>query len=722
MNWTRASRLLILGWSFLIAIVACGQITTYRYEGPALRYLTGQSCSGIFGPSLRGEITVTQPIRYSNGPGGLLLVTSNGQITYRNPILVSATFTDGVHTVDLNNVDFSQSNAYIMLQPDQNDQGIAQWSITLRNKDGFIALSQSQALSDIAYWWPPSGAYCWYSVCTLGDACSTGPFGTWTIASGPQKPDLSITSIRPVQAVFDADLVAGKATAFEVAVKASSLPLSAVPVELTVADTNSAWSYIPITDFHSAANSYVATAMINFDPPFRPVTPGSLSIQATLPDSNESSKTITANVRATRRLVVPSMQIVPPGILSSPYSYPKEYEEHVRESNSFLQNIYPLSDTSYSGPACSRSVIGSSIPILGIWLDMQNVYAAAKVQDGTAKRGVGVVSKDYFDFHRLNCCTSTDQKIHCPVGLELKGVNGVLIQEGFWTGAAHELGHTFGLPDSYSKDRDAANCSPVSAGTSAPGYWVAGKEYVTSALDFMGSGIYHPATNLPQRWISKSSWDSLSTRLDISANDPALLVLTGLYRESGELDLGNWYAVKEGIPDIPEPGPFRVQVVDTNGSILISVPFDLVFEMYVEPFGLVPSDLAGFAFSIPFPDDASIIRIEDANGTVLARLAPLGKVLQDAAARIPDTCFAGGRTQRKSALIAKINAVNDALEMGHLTGAIQKLQNDVRKHIEEWLVTECATDTALQVSKQDLLTLTDDSLRRLHAMQQGQRR
>jgi hypothetical protein len=87
-----------------------------------------------------------------------------------------------------------------------------------------------------------------------------------------------------------------------------------------------------------------------------------------------------------------------------------------------------------------------------------------------------------------------------------------------------------------------------------------------------------------------------------------------------------------------------------------------------------------------------------------------GRLLSDAVKAVPDEAFwiAGN----KLALQNKVTAFERALTNDR-TGAAEKLRNDIRVHVEQWLREDYAVTSALEYTKPQLLELIDAIAMRL---------
>ena len=296
-------------------------------------------------------------------------------------------------------------------------------------------------------------------------------------------------------------------------------------------------------------------------------------------------------------------------------------------------------------------------------------------------------------------------------------LQGVLVKEGFWTAAAHEIGHTFYLDDEYGTPN--ADCTEQILGITVDGYWVAKQKHVKDAKGFMGTapeeGELFPdgSDQPPNRWVTKDNWYKLMRALDSERPDPELLLISGLIDLDGTVKLYRWLTLPKGVPDFPETGSYTIRLSDQAGATLLTAPFDISFSLNVDPFGTIESDVAPFFVAIPYPVETAAVSIEGPEGVPLVHVFPTSKVLRDAIQSIPDQCFVKNSSQRRNALENKVEAIQNMLENGNKDAAISKLEKDILKHLESWLIDGCEKETPLEMTKQDVLGIVDDTIQRL---------
>ena len=189
-------------------------------------------------------------------------------------------------------------------------------------------------------------------------------------------------------------------------------------------------------------------------------------------------------------------------------------------------------------------------------------------------------------------------------------------------------------------------------------------------------------------------------------------MISGLIFKDGTIELSKSYTIEQGMTDHVIPGDYSIQILDTEGQLLTSIPFDASFYMYTEPAGVVETDVTAFAFVIPYPETTSEIQIQY-NGEILMEFNPNTKLLHDAVDSMPDYGFINNPEQRRNAFHNKIDAIEKMLEENNINGAVQKLEHDIKDKLEKWLVDSYQVENSLQFTKKEVLDLIEEIIARL---------
>lgn len=393
----------------------------------------------------------------------------------------------------------------------------------------------------------------------------------------------------------------------------------------------------------------------------------------------------------------------------------------VEHSQDFLRAVYPVAPNHFSAEridAPYEPIPGNNLPMAncgpllllpcGAQGDAMNLWLDGKLSTH-AERFIGIVPSEWFSYHKISA-----------QGVVFKMVSEVaFVTDGSPLVTAHELGHTYGFGEGY-ETKDGKQCC-TKYGNPASGYWVQRSVEVNKAIDYMGAfrgdGPYppdpsHPSTDPTRQlpWTTPDHFADLFRQFRTEPNDPEVLLVTGTIAQDGTTTFGPMYRVPDGTVSQPLAGDAAVQVLDATGNIVAEVPFTVDFRMLSEP--PITLDAAPFAFSVPYPADAAQVQVVR-SGQVLARESVTKKLLRDAVASIPDAGFVKNPSQRRKALENKIDALDHQLATGDRSGAVDKLRNDIRPHLADWLVDGYPTVSPRQYTKTEILGLVDEMIQRL---------
>jgi|Deesub1362A_J573_1020465.scaffolds.fasta_scaffold00529_3 hypothetical protein len=530
-------------------------------------------------------------------------------------------------------------------------------------------------------------------------------------------PDLSISDPRPVQVVFEPDinddgkidLVLGKATAVLTTIQINNDALldedELVNIQLTYNGQNFIES--------RTVGQLRENNQVEFY--FTPTVAGDLNIVVKVDpnneivesdeDNNETSVDITC--KDTNDLYLTYF----PVLSWFGDSQLVEYSQTVTKSGQFISATYPVAKEEFTNE--ERAEIYYAALLLtreGIFLDMLGISLKTFLfTNGKADRGVGIVYDDYFPDHGFSTLVGT---AHPALG-------GVLVEEGYWTGTAHEIGHTYGL---YLQPPfgpgEEYNINPP--GNPASGYWVNAVDpldrSILNSICFMGTSPYHGfgerANDYFGRWIERDDYEHLFKELRANEEDPEVLFVNGILYKDGTLDLGRWYRAKDGKISHILPGQYSIQSLDMEGNVVDETSFDAPFYIIGDPYGAIETDISGFAFAIPYPMNTSKIRIMHGTETIL-ELNPNTKLLHDAVDSIPDHGFKHNPRQLRKTLHNKIDEVEIKIEGDEITDAKNKLEHDIKDKLEKWLIDGYQKEDVLQLTKDEVIELVNEIISRL---------
>ena len=118
-------------------------------------------------------------------------------------------------------------------------------------------------------------------------------------------------------------------------------------------------------------------------------------------------------------------------------------------------------------------------------------------------------------------------------------------------------------------------------------------------------------------------------------------------------------------------------------------------------------------FVVPYPEELDTIVFDHEEMTTF--VDPRGSLLASAKDRIAEESFIKNPEDRLPSLQDKLDSVDNQLQNSAYRGAYNKLTNDVRPRVEEWLHDDAAVP-ANYYTKSELLDLIDDVIARLEAL------
>jgi hypothetical protein len=194
-----------------------------------------------------------------------------------------------------------------------------------------------------------------------------------------------------------------------------------------------------------------------------------------------------------------------------------------------------------------------------------------------------------------------------------------VVLDGYYSAAAHEIGHTFGLYYGVPEQYEIAN-----PGIFCTGFRADENEWRTG-YDFMGLSPYQTTANM---WVNRdTTFDPLFSGLK-TAGDPQIIFVQGIiHQDDGVVTLvelpDTWYSMPYGIPDtVPEGDRFAIRFT-LDDYTTVTTSFDTQFFVHIDPgievgenlpedfsgFGDIPVNFAGFAFAVEYPEGTTKIEI-----------------------------------------------------------------------------------------------------------------
>lgn len=86
---------------------------------------------------------------------------------------------------------------------------------------------------------------------------------------------------------------------------------------------------------------------------------------------------------------------------------------------------------------------------------------------------------------------------------------------------------------------------------------------------------------------------------------------------------------------------------------------------------------------------------------------PSATMMETAFNLIPDYSFANNNPNRRNTLLNKLSVIKEQIAKGNSQGAIEKLTNDLRPHVEDWVLDNYSKESNEQLTKPDLLRVID---------------
>jgi hypothetical protein len=252
-----------------------------------------------------------------------------------------------------------------------------------------------------------------------------------------------------------------------------------------------------------------------------------------------------------------------------------------------------------------------SVPELNKFQDimLNNVLALSWIGGGNPPFGTGgwdriVLLVNEYVISKTGGPTGCAYRVNNPNSGQLK--QGVWID---WDArekntAAHEVGHTYGLVDSYKAGQKNISI----------GYWVNKPEDIESKKDVMWY-----LASLSDTWIKKPNYRDLLNRFT-NHRDPKVLGISGVANKYDNIELNPWYKLDEGNVDLEwnTQGDYIIKGYDSNNNLIANTGFNVSFIRQNDE-GEINTNQAIFAFRLEYIND--LTRIDIVNSTSGAILA-----------------------------------------------------------------------------------------------------
>jgi hypothetical protein len=524
------------------------------------------------------------------------------------------------------------------------------------------------------------------------------------------------------------DLVRGKSTAaiFDVSVSnGSASDTTPVTITIDLGDGSTPVTYptsLTIGQIVSSVSnqdgmpSLKSTKTIKFSTPSLVPSvaggPYSVTFKASASGITNATATMQARVKETNSL----------GIVYSTISSPSLYGQvsfdaasaHLAQSDEFMQGAFPLSEGGIKGIPASNlpnsfgEISGSILIPLSLAApnDIISVCLQRTLVNRSARNGIGIVPSGpngYFQYHADPDARGISYLAQLSnVGLSQLIPGCSLVADGYYVTTAHEIGHTFGLLD-------------LSDDNLLTEYWVNRNIFGKASVGLMGpaNGDHQNTINLD--WISANEYATIFQGLLVNKTDPQIMIISGTIDKGGKVSLQPTYYFPDGFAT-----PFEstadgvVNAVAPDGSILAQASFVSSYDLVTNSGKDIPTNLAAFIVQLPMPQGVGSVQVVQ-NGKILSTFNPNAQLLKDAINAIPDQGFDKNPSQRRNALLNKVNAFIKSLGQSPNQGAINMLQNDIRKSVNDWVLDNYSVSSSLQLQKNQILTTIDAILAQLNA-------
>jgi hypothetical protein len=314
-----------------------------------------------------------------------------------------------------------------------------------------------------------------------------------------------------------------------------------------------------------------------------------------------------------------------------------DFDMMTRASTNFINGTYPVAGNkikgtpnwqSYYVPYIGGLVTFGKPPTDEDGVDHQVRTILKTLNEYKAKAGgpydriVGVLPRDWITDH---WCYGKFKKWENAVGLSWPANKCpiVLVEEGYPTVMAHEIGHTYGLPRHYYKDGE--EYSDTVRGCPASGWWV--KQNINMSdmhagmqiICFMGKGSLTYDVGSIQNWVDKDCFRYLLTKF--AGGDPEILYVSGWICKNNTASFEDVSRLPYGTPDVMlgATGNYSIALLDESGTVIAQAGFNVTFTAEFD----VDFDPILFGLGIPWVNGTRQIQIRNATDVLASKSVSL---------------------------------------------------------------------------------------------------
>ena len=209
----------------------------------------------------------------------------------------------------------------------------------------------------------------------------------------------------------------------------------------------------------------------------------------------------------------------------------------------------------------------------------------------------------------------------------------------------------------------------------------------------------------------------LEARVPKFAAAPGILYLDGKITREGAITIDFVREWEQGKADAPlrggnDPELFSILSLDASGNVLDTHVLRGGWVQEIENQGAVRLTSKGFTQRIAFPNDTALLRFSIDRKTIL-EMDPLSEMLRTAIEGIPDRGFIRNPGERRTALLAKVGAIEKQIASGARKGAIEKLTSDLRPAVGRWVGEFAERNVVEETTREDALQTIDRVVLRL---------